>query len=143
MPEFRSATEADCNLIAEMESEYIECPWSVSVVKQTIADELSVIYLLCEGDEVLGYGGLKMALDTAEVYNIVVDEKHRRKGYGLLILNKLIEHAVERGACEMFLEVNENNVAALRLYTLRGFKISHMRKNYYKSGNALILKMEI
>ena len=140
---FRNAQSHDGARIAALEKAYIECPWSEAVVCQTIDDELSTIYLLTDGDEILGYGGLKMVFDTAEVYNIVVDEKYRRHGYGTLVLEKLFEHAVEHGAREMFLEVNENNVAAINLYTAHGFRISHMRKDYYKSGNALILKREI
>ena len=143
MLEFRLATAEDCATIADMELKYIECPWSEHVVRDTVHDELSAIYLLISDGNTVGYGGLKMALDTAEVYNIVVDENHRRLGYGSLILEKLFEHAITRGACEMFLEVNEHNEAAIALYAKHGFRISHMRKNYYKSGNALILKREI
>lgn len=143
MLEFRLATDKDCVELAEMEKKYIECPWSESVLKNTVCDELSAIYILRDGEKLLGYGGVKMVLDTAEVYNIVVDENYRRRGYATLILEKLFEHAIKRDAREMFLEVNENNSAALGLYTSRGFKIEYMRKNYYKSGNALILKREI
>lgn len=143
MTQIRKAIADDSTYIAKLEAEYIECPWSEAVVRDTIADELSTIYLLTEGDNILGYGGLKMALDTAEVYNIVVDERFRRRGYGSVILCKLIEHAVEHGANEMFLELNEHNEAALNLYSLHGFKISYMRKNYYRSGNALIMKKEL
>ncbi len=143
MLKFRLAAYDDCVALSEMESKYIECPWSVSVLRQTVADELSAIYLLCDDVKIVGYGGLKMALDTAEVYNIVVDESCRRRGYGSLILEKLFEHATMHGAKEMFLEVNESNEPAMGLYISHGFKISHMRKNYYKSGNALILKREI
>ncbi len=63
---FRKATQADAAAIAQMEKRYIECPWSENVVRQTLADELSTIYLLCEGEKVIGYGGLKMVFDTAE-----------------------------------------------------------------------------
>lgn len=143
MPEFRKAEERDCEYVAALESKYIECPWSVSVLRETVADELSTIYLLVDGDEILGYGGLKMALDTAEVYNMAVDEKHRRKGYGALILGKLIDHALDCGAREMFLEVNEHNEPAYNLYVAHGFKISHVRKNYYKSGDAFVMRREI
>lgn len=143
MLEFKRATQDDCAQLALLESKYIECPWSESVLRQTVEDELSAIYLLTDGGRILGYGGLKMVFDTAEVYNIVVDESCRRRGYGALILEKLFEHAIEHGACEMFLEVNEKNAAALNLYASHGFKISYMRKNYYKNGDALILKREI
>ena len=140
---FRKATQADAAAIAQMEKRYIECPWSENVVRQTLADELSTIYLLCEGEKVIGYGGLKMVLDTAEIYKIAVHEEHRRKGCATEILQKLLAHAVVHGGKEVFLEVNENNVAACKLYMAHGFKISHMRKNYYTNGHALILRLEI
>ena len=50
---------------------------------------------------------------------------------------------MSRGAAEMFLEVNENNAPAIALYTSRGFEISRIRKNYYKSGNALVLRKRV
>ena len=143
MPEFRVATRGDSKLLAEMERKYIECPWSEEVILGTISDESSAIYILQSGDTAIGYGGVKTVLDTAEIYNIAVEKEHRRKGYGAAILDKLIEHAVSRGAAEMFLEVNENNAPAIALYTSRGFEISHIRKNYYKSGNALVLKKRV
>ncbi len=143
MIQIRKAGEGDVARIAELEQKYIECPWSEAVVRQTLADELSTIYLLCDHETILGYGGLKMVLDTAEVYNIVVDETVRRRGYGSMALEKLLEHAIENGAREIFLEVGEHNEAALNLYTSHGFRISHMRKNYYKSGNAYIMRKEL
>ena len=126
-----------------MERKYIECPWSESVVRQTIEDDLSVLYLLCEGETIIGYGGLQMALDTAEVYNIAVDEPYRRRGFGARILRKLTEYAAAQGGREMFLEVNENNVAAVALYTAHGFTAVNVRKNYYKSGNALLMRRQL
>lgn len=143
MVEFRRAVPGDCKKIAEMENKYIECPWSESVIAATLDDELSAVYVLLSDGEIIAYGGIKIALDTAEVYNIVVDENYRRTGYGAKVLEKLMEHAVERGAREIFLEVNENNEPAINLYASRGFKISHMRKNYYKSGNALVMRKEV
>lgn len=141
--EIRRATAGDAATVAELERKYIECPWSENVVRQTIEDDLSVLYLLCEGETVVGYGGLKMALDTAEVYNIAVEEAYRRCGCGTRLLRKLIEHAAARGAREMFLEVHENNVAAVALYTAHGFTAVRLRKNYYKSGNAVIMRRRL
>lgn len=143
MPDFRKATQEDAGTIAALEAKFIECPWSEKVVRETVADELSVLYLLCEGDAILGYGGLKMALDTAEVYNIVVDAPYRRRGYGGRILDKLVSVAVEKGGREMLLEVNEHNEAAINLYAAHGFKILHMRKHYYRSGNAYVMRLPL
>lgn len=139
MAEFRLATASDCDLIAQMEQSYIECAWSKQVIAQTLADELSAIYLLTEGDIVVGYGGIKTVLDEAEIYNVAVVSEYRRQGYGGKIVNKLVEHAAGKGAKKIFLEVSERNEPAVKLYGNCGFTKINERKNYYQSGNALIL----
>ena len=140
MSEFSMATGGDIPQLAAMELRYIECPWSPAVLKETLRDELSHLYVLRDSDTIVGYGGFKMALDTAEIYNIVVHEAYRRKGYGKQIVAYLIDRAVELGAREIFLEVGEKNQAAIALYTECGFEIVSLRKNYYKSGGALVMK---
>lgn len=139
MIEFRQATEKDVPLLAAWEEAYIECPWSARVLADTIADEASVIYLLTRDGTVLGYGGLKTIPPEAEVYNIVVEERARRQGLGRKILQKLLAHARAAGVRQIFLEVNARNDAALALYASCGFTCSRVRKNYYKSGDALVL----
>ena len=139
MAEFRLATIADCEIIAQMEQSYIECAWSPRVISETITDEFSTIYLLTESDSVIGYGGIKTVLDEAEIYNVAVKNEYRRHGYGKQIVNKLIEHAASSGAKKIFLEVNEHNRPAVALYLACGFNKISERKNYYKSGSALIL----
>lgn len=136
---FRLATVDDSAAIAELERKYIECAWSESVVRSTVEDELSVIFLLTDGDEIIGYGGLKTVLDTAEVYNIVVCDGRRRHGYGSMILEKLLTHAKSRGAVEITLEVASDNLPAIGLYAKYGFESLYVRKGYYASGDAIVM----
>lgn len=137
---FRKATLGDAPRIAAWERAYIECPWSESVVRQTIEDPNSVIYLLYDGDEPVGYGGMRIVLDTAEVYNIAVDAAKRRRGYGARITRKLVDCAQKAGATEVLLEVSEHNEAARRCYETCGFSVLSVRKGYYASGNALVMR---
>lgn len=141
--EFRLASLADITVLEQMEQANLECPYSASVLEGTITDEQSKILLLTDGKKIIGYGGYKMIFDTAEVYNIVVGLEYRRMGYGKLILQHIIANAQAIGASEMFLEVNENNLPAINLYKLFGFSQISIRKNYYKTGNALIMKKDL
>lgn len=138
--EWIRATATDIPRIAAMEKAYIECPWSENDVRQAVESENSVVYLLRVGGEVVGYGGVRTVFETAEVYNIAVEAQHRRKGYGAAILQKLAEHAKASGANELLLEVSEHNAAALSLYQKHGFTLLSERKNYYKSGSALVMR---
>ena len=38
------------------------------------------------------------------------------------------------------LEVKEDNLKAISLYKKHGFKVIHIRKNYYKDKDALIME---
>lgn len=143
MFEFRRATVADSAVIAAMEKEYIECAWSENTVREALSDADTAVYLLIVNGETAGYGGLKTVFETAEIYNIAVMAQNRRKGFGKTILAKLCEHAAYSGAREILLEVNEHNEAALALYKSFGFKLLNTRKNYYKSGSALVFRKEI
>ncbi|MDE7395936.1 MAG: ribosomal protein S18-alanine N-acetyltransferase [Clostridiales bacterium] len=140
MLDWTRATATDVPLLAAMEKAYIECPWSEENLRQSLADENSAIYLLRVNGDVVGYGGVRTVYETAEVYNIAVHAAYRRKGYGTAILQKLEAHAKAQGANELLLEVNEQNEAAVRLYKKQGFTVLSVRKNYYKSGNALVMR---
>lgn len=140
MREFKTATNNDVSEIARLESKYIECGWSEKVIKDTIADGLSEIILLVDDGRIVGYGGYKKVLDEAEIYNIVVVEEYRRQQAASGILAEIIRRC--NGAIkEIFLEVNENNAAAIALYKKFGFINAYVRKNYYSSGNALVMKL--
>ena len=69
--------------------------------------------------------------DSGEVIQITVDAQHRQKGYGQALLKAFIEnHAVE--TC--WLELKQNNTAALNLYKKLGFVEDGVRKGYYQSA---------
>jgi ribosomal-protein-alanine N-acetyltransferase len=57
------------------------------------------------------------------------------------MLRYLIGLATEKGVTEIFLEVRETNVGAIRLYERLGFEEVGIRKNYYEKPkeNALIM----
>lgn len=140
MPKFVTATAADAQAIAALEAAYIECPWTERMVCDTLAADGNALFLLVEDGALLGYGGVRTIYETAEVYNIVVDAPYRRRGYGRQILRKLIDFAKERGCGEMLLEVAVANRAAIDLYEGDGFTVLSVRKKYYASGDALVMR---
>jgi len=54
--------------------------------------------------------------------SVMVDENHRNAGLGASIMLKAISLAKERGVDSVELIVNENNIAAKKLYEKIGFK---------------------
>lgn len=78
------------------------------------------------------------APDEAEILNLTVDPAYRRRGVASALLAALIEAA--KGS--IFLEVAEDNAAALALYHRFGWEPVAVRKGYYYPGNvnAVVMK---
>ena len=72
------------------------------------------------------------AISDSEIYRIGVDPNCRRQGIGTLLLDTAEAFCREQGGERLFLEVREDNVPALSLYTSAGFKEIYRRKAYYK-----------
>ena len=63
-----------------------------------------------------GYAGL---------FNIVVDERHRGKGYGMQICASLLAAAKRAGARKAYLQVMQDNGVAINLYNKLGFNTQY------------------
>lgn len=89
-----------------------------------------------------GMGG---KFNTAEIYNIAIEKKHGKKGFGGLLLNNLIDKCRKSDVSEIWLEVRKSNISAHGFYIKHGFEQIYERKNYYKNPveSAVIMKREL
>jgi [ribosomal protein S18]-alanine N-acetyltransferase len=90
---------------------------------------------------VVGYGGIWLTVDEAHITTIASAPEVRGRGVGELVLNGLIDLALENGASFMTLEVRVSNVVAQNLYLKYGFDARGTRRRYYTDNNedALIM----
>lgn len=86
---------------------------------------------LAKEEEVIGYVGMKMVLDEADITNVAVLPSHRKKGIARKLLKQLLEEAKKQNLHRIYLEVRASNIAAVTLYEHAGFKEVGQRKNYY------------
>jgi ribosomal-protein-alanine N-acetyltransferase len=77
----------------------------------------------------------RVAAQEAEVVTIASAKQRRRKGAARALMNAMIRQCLSDRLDEIFLEVDENNIAALRLYKSLGFRKVGERPGYYVSGN--------
>jgi len=102
-------------------------------------------YLVLEDSAVVGYAGLDLAGETADVMTIAVDPDRRGQGHGARLLDGLLGRAEAAGAAHLMLEVRADNEAAIGLYTRYGFAEVHRRRGYYQPGSvdALVMRREV
>lgn len=70
----------------------------------------------------------------AEMLTLAVVPEARRAGVGRGLVAAFLREAEARGATEAFLEVGEDNRAALGLYAAAGFVARGRRKGYYATS---------
>lgn len=71
-------------------------------------------------------------LDEIEILTILTHPQARGQGKAKALLERLISYAKEQNVCQIFLEVNVENLPAIALYEKVGFQKTGVRKNYYK-----------
>lgn len=113
--------------------------WKPSILKSELESENSKYIVAKENSKIVGFAGIILLPDDAEITNIVTKKSERKKGIGNLLLAKIIEIAKnERNSIS--LEVNEKNEIAIKLYKKYGFEKVGIRKKYYNGiDNAIIM----
>lgn len=83
------------------------------------------------GAPIVGYGGVWLCVDEAHITTIAVALQHRGRGVGELLLNGLIDCALNMEAVHLTLEVRVSNAVAQNLYRKYGFQTTGRRRRYY------------
>lgn len=133
MPTIRRATEADTEAIAQLEPTLFgSTAWSASMIREELTAAHRFYIVAEEHNNIVGYAGILCIGIEADVQTIAVTEAGRGRGLGSTLLNSLITEARSRNAEHMFLEVREDNAAAIRLYERTGFQPIARREGYYQ-----------
>jgi len=125
--------------VARIEKEEIETPWGLNALMADIENKNAYYVCVKKDARVIGYGGIWLSIETADITNIAVSNDFKRMGVGTLIVGELIKKAHEKNCFEINLEVNENNEGAIALYEKCGFKKVGIRKKYYNNTDNAIL----
>jgi len=142
----RRMAESDVQTVARLERETFSSPWRPDTFLRLMTGtgvEMWVVEIDAEG--VVGYAVLWCVLDHGELANIAVHPRHRNKGLGSLLLDRVIERAETVGVHNLYLEVRASNERAADLYERRGFREIGRRTNYYSAPreDARVLVKEI
>lgn len=112
--------------------------------KRTVENDLKtnpfghyLVYFNSKKD-VLGYIYYSDIYDRAEINQIEVKKNDRNNGIGSKLMQELIK-SVDKG---ITLEVNENNISAIKLYKKFDFKEKAIRKGYYNGIDGILMERE-
>ncbi|BCJ89296.1 ribosomal-protein-alanine acetyltransferase [Terrihabitans soli] len=120
--------------IAELHAASFARGWSVAEIERLMADRNTVTDILrakARSQTIDGFSLSRIAVDEAELLSIAVSSKRRGKGGSSPLLARHLARLQAAGARRVVLEVDEQNVPALRLYARFGFSEIGTRPAYY------------
>lgn len=137
--------EADLDQVAQMEKEIYSDPWSKRMFLDHLFSPTSLNLTLEINKEITGYACNTIIPEyLLAIDNLTIKRDFQKKGYGSILLTKIIQKGKESGINTFTLEARESNQAAIALYRKFGFKVAGQRKRYYHSPveDALIMTRE-
>jgi [ribosomal protein S18]-alanine N-acetyltransferase len=142
------ATLRDAARLAELHGASFHRGWSEGEFESMLAERNTLVHRLRRGRKTIGFAASRMGADEAEILSIAVDPRHRGKGLSRDLLLTHLGHLAGRGVRSIFLEVEENNQPARRLYERTGFTVVGRRERYYRQpggegSNALLMRRDL
>jgi ribosomal-protein-alanine N-acetyltransferase len=112
-------------------------PWSTEEIAQLISSPstLAAAALDPANGRLRGFVLSRLAADEAEILTIAVEPDSQGRGVGRALLAESLRQAANARAVAVFLEVGEDNAAALALYKRLGFEKVGERRGYYRSSD--------
>ena len=108
--------------------------WNYETLKEELESNFSKYFIAKQNDNIVGFAGLKIILDEADLMNIVTKKCCRHEGIASNIMDKLIEYCKQEKIKCINLEVNIQNSIAINFYKKYNFK-----ENITPSGKQLAL----
>ncbi|WP_454641541.1 ribosomal protein S18-alanine N-acetyltransferase [Bradyrhizobium liaoningense] len=142
------ATLRDAARLAQLHGASFARGWGEGEFESMISERNTLVHRLRLGRKTIGFAVSRIGADEAEILSIAVDGAYRGRGFSRTLLMTHLGHLAGRGVRTIFLEVEENNQPARRLYDGCGFVVVGRRDRYYKQPNgeqlnALLMRRDL
>ncbi len=137
----RKLEEKDIDIIIKYEELYLGSSLGRNQFEIELKNPYAYFIVAEIDNNIVGYISSTLE-EFGEILNFFVVYEYRNQGIGKALLNSVILEAKKNKIKSLYLEVSEKNNNAINLYKTFDFKVSHVRKNYYKDSDAYVLIKE-
>lgn len=143
------AETADAKELARIHGKSFFRGWPTEDFISFLGDRGTPAYIACDAKRrIAGFALIRQVADEAELLTIAVDPKWRGKGVGRALMDAVFADLLLSPARKMFLEVDEQNMAAIHLYEKLGFTRISTRRGYYprpdgSAATALVMARDL
>lgn len=133
-PRVGALAPRDAGVLADIHAEGFARSWDAHDIERMLADSAVVGDGVYAGaaSKPAGFVLSRVVLDEAEILTIAVSRAVQGRGFGRALLAAHLARLASRGARTVFLEVEEGNLPALKLYRAFGFVETGRRDGYYR-----------
>jgi ribosomal-protein-alanine N-acetyltransferase len=147
-PVLSDASPRDAAAIAPLHAASFRRGWSEDELEALLTDRHVIAHRAMSGSRLIGFILSRLVEDEAEILSVAVARASQRRGLAAKLLNLHLRRLAAFGARTVFLEVDEHNEPATRLYERAGFHEISRRANYYpvpggKPAAALVLRRDL
>ncbi len=143
-PNFTEARPADAAAIAAIHAASFQRGWGDYEIRRLLIESNVVAHRATIGRTLIGFILSRRAAGEAEILSVAIAPAWRRRALGRSLLDLHLRRLAGLGVRSVFLEVDEHNVPACRLYWRAGFREVGRRQGYYQGGNAaLVLRRDL
>jgi ribosomal-protein-alanine N-acetyltransferase len=129
----RKFRAVDADAVAAIAGESFEAATWSRESYLSLGEQNGSLALVIESDGTIsGFLIGRRVSDQAEVLNLAVARKHRRKGQGTALLAAALREFGLRSVKSVYLEVRESNTDGIAFYERQGFAKTGLRKGYYR-----------
>jgi ribosomal-protein-alanine N-acetyltransferase len=147
-PDLSEATPRDAAAIAALHGKAFHRGWSDGEIESLLLDRNVIAHRAIMGRSIIGFILSRMAADEAEILSIAISPARRGRGLSRRLLDLHLRRLAGIGVRRVFLEVDEGNIPARKLYARAGFHEVGRREAYYqdqqgRSAAALVLRRDL
>jgi ribosomal-protein-alanine N-acetyltransferase len=147
-PAIEAASVRDAARLAQIHAASFHRGWGEGEFESMLAERNTLVHRLKSGRRIAGFIVSRIGADEAEILSVALDPHHRGRGLSRDLLLTHLGHLAGRGVRTVFLEVEENNQPARRLYQRAGFATVGRRERYYQQPggeqlNALLMRRDL
>jgi len=147
-PILAEAGAGDAAAIAALHAASFRRGWSEPEVETLLLDRLVIAHRAGSGRKLAGFIMSRLVEDEAEILSVAVAKSQQGRGLARRLLDLHLRRLAGLGARAVFLEVDEHNRPAIRLYDRAGFAEISRRPNYYPvsegtAAAALVLRRDL
>jgi ribosomal-protein-alanine N-acetyltransferase len=135
-PVLSEAGPRDASAIAALHAASFRRGWSEQEIEGLLVDRHVLAHRVMTGGHLIGFIISRLVENEVEILSIAVAGSRQRRGLARKLLNLHLRRLAAFSARTVFLEVDEHNKSAMRLYDRAGFHEISRRPNYYQSAGA-------